>query len=55
MTGDAPSLPPDYAVVGKVTSGMSVVEKIGQFGDASDPNGAPTQIVVVQHVTAASR
>ena len=55
MTGDAPSLPPDYAVVGRVTSGMSVVEKIGQFGDASDPNGAPTQIVVVQHVTAASR
>ena len=55
MTGDAPSLPPDYAVVGKVTSGINVVEKIGQFGDASDPNGAPTQIVVVQHVTAASR
>ena len=55
MTGDAPSLPPDYAVVGKVTSGMSVVDKIGEFGDATDPNGAPTRIVVVQHVTAASR
>ena len=55
MTGDAPSLPPDYAVVGKVTSGMSVVDKIGEFGDASDPNGAPTQIVVVEHVTVASR
>jgi peptidyl-prolyl cis-trans isomerase B (cyclophilin B) len=55
MTGDAPSLPPDYAVVGKVTSGMSIVDKIGEFGDASDPNGAPTQIVVVEHVTVASR
>jgi peptidyl-prolyl cis-trans isomerase B (cyclophilin B) len=55
MTGDAPSLPPDYAVVGHVTSGMSVVEKIGEFGDASDPAGAPTKIVVVEHVTAAWR
>ena len=55
MTGDAPSLPPDYAVVGKVTSGMAVVEKIGELGDATDPNGTPTQTVVVEHVTAASR
>ena len=55
MTGDAPSLPPDYAVVGKVTSGMTVVEKIGELGHATDPNGTPTQTVVVEHVTAASR
>jgi peptidyl-prolyl cis-trans isomerase B (cyclophilin B) len=55
MTSDAPSLPPDYAVVGRVTSGMSVVEKIGQLGDATDPSGTPTETVVVEHVTAASR
>ncbi len=55
MTADAPSLPPDYAVVGKVTSGMTVVEKIGELGDATDPNGTPTQTVVVEHVTVASR
>ena len=55
MTGDAPSLPPDYAVVGRVASGMSVVDKIGEFGDASDPTGAPTKIVVVKRVTVASR
>ena len=55
MTADAASLPPDYAVVGRVTSGMTVVEKIGEFGDANDPNGAPTETVVVEHVTAASR
>ena len=55
LTADAPSLPPDYAVVGRVTRGMVVVEKIGDLGDAADPNGTPTQTVVVQHVTAASK
>lgn len=54
MTADAPSLPPDYAVVGRVTRGMDVVEKIGVLGDPTDPNGTPTQTVVVEHVTAAS-
>ena len=55
ITADAPSLPPDYAVVGRVASGLGVVEKIGELGDASDPNGAPTQTVVVEHVTVAAR
>ncbi len=55
MTADAPTLGPDYAVVGRVTSGMDVVEKIGELGDPSDPNGTPTETVVVKHVTAASR
>ncbi len=55
MTADAPSLPPDYAVVGGVTSGMSVVEQIGELGDPTDPNGIPTQTVVVEHVTAVAR
>jgi peptidyl-prolyl cis-trans isomerase B (cyclophilin B) len=55
MTADASSLAPDYAVVGRVTSGMGIVEKIGELGDPTDPNGTPTEIVVVEHVTAASR
>jgi peptidyl-prolyl cis-trans isomerase B (cyclophilin B) len=55
MTADAPTLDPDYAVVGKVVSGMSVVEEIGKLGDPSDPNGTPTQAVVIQQVTATSR
>jgi peptidyl-prolyl cis-trans isomerase B (cyclophilin B) len=55
MTADAPLLSPDYAVVGRVTRGMDVVEKIGQLGDLNDPNGTPTETVVVEHVTVASR
>jgi peptidyl-prolyl cis-trans isomerase B (cyclophilin B) len=54
MTADASSLDPDYAVVGKVESGMPVVERIGELGDPSDPNGTPTQAVVIEQVTAAS-
>ncbi len=55
MTADAPSLPPDYAVVGQVTNGLAVVEKIGELGDPADPSGAPTQTVVVEHVTVGAR
>jgi len=52
MTADAPGLPPDYAVVGRVASGMPVVQRIGELGDAADPAGAPTQIVTVEKVVA---
>src|SRR5262249_29484106 len=31
MTADAPSLAPDYAVVGQVVSGLDVVERIGKL------------------------
>jgi cyclophilin family peptidyl-prolyl cis-trans isomerase len=55
LTADAPSLAPDYADIGRVTRGMDVVERIGDLGDPTDPNGAPTQTVVVEKVTAASR
>ena len=30
VTGEAPDLPPDYALLGKVTKGMDVVDKIAQ-------------------------
>jgi peptidyl-prolyl cis-trans isomerase B (cyclophilin B) len=54
MTADAPSLAPDYAVVGKVVSGMGVVERIGELGDPNDPNGAPTMTVVIDKVIVGS-
>ena len=43
-----PGLTPDYAIVGEVTSGLDVVNRIGKFGDPADPTGAPTQIVVIE-------
>lgn len=55
MTAAAPTLPADYAVVGRVVSGMAVVRLIGTFGDPSDPLGTPTRTVVVRRVTAVTR
>jgi cyclophilin family peptidyl-prolyl cis-trans isomerase len=52
MTADAPGLPTDYAVVGRVVSGMPVVERIGELGDPADPNGTPTRIVTIGRVVA---
>lgn len=51
VTGDgAASLPPDYALVGKVTEGMDVVEKIG--GIQADPaSGMPAAQVIIKSVT----
>ncbi len=48
---NAATLPPDYAVVGNVTSGMDTVKRIDGFGDVNDPNGAPTRPVVIESVT----
>jgi peptidyl-prolyl cis-trans isomerase B (cyclophilin B) len=44
MTGDG-GLPPDYAIVGTVTKGTNVVDRIGKLGDATEQ---PTRIVVIQ-------
>jgi peptidyl-prolyl cis-trans isomerase B (cyclophilin B) len=55
MTADAPSLPPDYAVVGHVISGMATVERIGKLGDPADSSGTPTQTVAIDRVTVDSR
>jgi cyclophilin family peptidyl-prolyl cis-trans isomerase len=51
VTGDgAASLPPDYALLGKVTSGQEVVDKIGAI--QADPNtGQPAAEVVMKSVT----
>jgi peptidyl-prolyl cis-trans isomerase B (cyclophilin B) len=47
MTSDAPQLPPDYAVVGKVTAGLATVDRIGRLGDQSEQ---PTRAVVISKV-----
>ena len=47
VTGQDAGLTPDYAVVGKVTSGLDVVDKIGALGDA---NEQPTAAVVISKV-----
>jgi peptidyl-prolyl cis-trans isomerase B (cyclophilin B) len=45
VTGADAGLPPEYAVIGKVTEGLDVVEKIGKLGDASTEE--PTEVVVI--------
>ena len=49
VTGDDIGLPPDYAVVGNVTSGIDVVERIGELGDPATEQ--PTRPVVIESVT----
>jgi cyclophilin family peptidyl-prolyl cis-trans isomerase len=44
VTAPDAGLPPDYAVVGKVTAGEDVVDLIGTLGDASEQ---PTQVVAI--------
>jgi cyclophilin family peptidyl-prolyl cis-trans isomerase len=48
VTADDAPLPPEYAIVGRVTSGLAVVERIGLLGDADEQ---PTEPVVVEKVT----
>ena len=43
-------LPPDYAIIGKVVKGLSVVDHIGTLGDASQQ---PTQVVEIRQATVA--
>jgi peptidyl-prolyl cis-trans isomerase B (cyclophilin B) len=45
------NLPPEYAIVGQVTEGMEVVDRISALGDAAEQ---PTAVVVVHTVTVAS-
>jgi peptidyl-prolyl cis-trans isomerase B (cyclophilin B) len=48
VTGADAGLTPDYAVLGRVTDGLDVVEKIGALGDPNDPNGKPTERVEIK-------
>jgi peptidyl-prolyl cis-trans isomerase B (cyclophilin B) len=47
MTGDR-GLPPEYAIVGKVSDGLDVVDRIGALGDAAEQ---PTTTVLIEKVT----
>jgi peptidyl-prolyl cis-trans isomerase B (cyclophilin B) len=48
VTADDAGLPPDYAIVGKVTEGMAAVDQIDALGVGDGP---PSQPVVVTSVT----
>lgn len=48
VTGADAGLPPEYALVGRVSSGMDVVERIGKLGTASEK---PKQTVLIEEVT----
>jgi cyclophilin family peptidyl-prolyl cis-trans isomerase len=48
VTGADVGLPPDYAVLGRVTDGLDVVEKIGRLGNPNDPSGKPTEEVDIE-------
>ena len=48
VSADGVQLTPDYAVLGHVTDGIGVVEKIGELGNPSDPSGRPTENVEIE-------
>ena len=50
VTGAGAGLTPDYALLGKVTKGMKVVQAIGELGDPSG-TGTPLQSVVIEKAT----
>jgi cyclophilin family peptidyl-prolyl cis-trans isomerase len=49
VTGADAGLQPDYALLGKITRGLAVVERIGRLGNPQ--NEQPTRRVVIQHLT----
>jgi peptidyl-prolyl cis-trans isomerase B (cyclophilin B) len=51
VTAQDAQLPPEYAVLGTVSSGLPVVEKIGRLGDPSTEQ--PTETVEIQKATVA--
>jgi len=48
VTGADAGLPPEYALVGKVSEGMDVVERIGELGT---PAETPKQTVLIEEMT----
>lgn len=51
VTSGNTGLPPDYAIIGKVTEGLDVVDRIGRLGDAQEQ---PTQIVEIESASVKS-
>ena len=48
VTGADAGLPPEYALVGKVSEGLDVVERIGKLGT---PEEKPKQTVLIEKIT----
>jgi peptidyl-prolyl cis-trans isomerase B (cyclophilin B) len=48
VTAADAGLTPDYAVLGRVTDGLDVVEKIGELGDPADQSGRPIEKVEIE-------
>lgn len=48
ITGADAGLPPEYALVGKVSEGLDVVEKIGKLGTAEEK---PKQTILIESIT----
>jgi cyclophilin family peptidyl-prolyl cis-trans isomerase len=48
VTADDAGLPPDYAIIGKVTDGLDVVDRIGKLGNATEQ---PTEKVEIEQAT----
>jgi peptidyl-prolyl cis-trans isomerase B (cyclophilin B) len=48
VTGADAGLPPEYALVGKVSEGLDVVERIGKLGT---PSEKPKQTVLIEEIT----
>ena len=48
VTAQDAGLPPDYAIVGTVTKGLDVVDRIGKLGD---PNEQPIEVVEIERAT----
>jgi peptidyl-prolyl cis-trans isomerase B (cyclophilin B) len=48
VTAPDAGLPPQYAIIGTVTKGISVVDRIGTLGDASEQ---PTEVVEIEKAT----
>ena len=50
VTADDAGLPPEYAIVGTVSDGLDIVERIGELGDETEQ---PTRTVLVETVAVA--
>ncbi len=48
VTGEDIGLPPEYAVIGTVTAGLDVVERIGALGGADE---RPTETVLIERIS----
>jgi peptidyl-prolyl cis-trans isomerase B (cyclophilin B) len=48
VTGENAGLPAEYALVGKVSKGLDVVERIGKLGNAEEK---PTQVVEIEKMS----